>query len=126
MKKTLAMIAVLLMAALVLASCAQNNETAKKTTEETLNYTIYNRTGEVITELSISDKTGRTSTTARNLEVGLTSTASVGAVVDESGMPNLQIAYKTAGGKSVSATLNTKTDAITLLPDTVEFKAPAE
>ena len=126
MKKTLAMIAVLLMAALVLASCAQNNETAKKTTEETLNYTIYNRTGEVITELSISDKTGRTSTTARNLEVGLTSTASVGAVVDDSGTPSLQIDYKTAGGKAVSATLNTKTDAITLLPDTVEFKAPAE
>ena len=126
MKKRLAIVAVLLVAALVLVSCAQNNETAKKTTEETLNYTIYNRTGEVITELIIADKTGRTSTTARNLEVGLTSTASVGAVVDDSGTPSLQIDYKTAGGKAVSATLNTKTDAITLLPDTVEFKAPAE
>ncbi len=126
MKKKLAIIAVLLVAALVLASCAQNEETAKKTTEETLNYTIYNRTGEVITELSIADKTGRTSTTARNLEVGHTSTTSVGAVVDENGTPNLQITYKTASGKSVSATLNTKTEAITLLSDTVEFKAPAE
>lgn len=126
MKKRLAIVAVLLAAALVLASCAQNNETAKKTTEETLNYMIYNRTGEVITELIIADKTGRTSTTARNLEVGLTSTASVGAVVDDTGTPSLQIDYKTASGKAVSATLNTKTDAITLLPDTVEFKAPAE
>lgn len=127
MKKVFALILVLVLALAAFSSCAKKEEPKEAARKEaTLKYTVYNRTGEVVSTFSIKDLDGTSETTARDMEKDLATEVSVLALVDETGTPNLQVAFTTAGTNGALVGLNTKTDSITLLPGGISFEAPKD
>ena len=123
MKKIFALILVLVLALAVFSSCAKKEEEKK---QAAVKYTIYNRTGEEITNFTIEDRDGTAKTTVARILDGTDTEISLTVVVDNTFTPNLQITYSTAGGNGLSVLLNQKADAITLRPETVDFTAPVE
>ena len=87
MKKILILALVLALAAVVFTSCA-------KEAPKQQSYTVYNRSGEAITELRVSNKSGSSATTCRNVgdgayikaEVMLTSGEDVSVTVTLAGI----------------------------------------
>ena len=128
MKKAIALALVLVLALAVFSACQKQEEVKTEAKKEvTLKYTIYNRTGERVTNFSMEDLQGSSKISANNIEDGLNSQFSITAAVDDTGTPRLQIAYVTASVQGANVILNEKADAITLLPGgSIEFKAPAE
>ncbi len=119
------MLALLMIAVLVLvcASCGKQ-DTAEAKKEETLSYTLYNQSGETIRNVKVTDNGGNASmTVSAMIENGKDASFSMRVTVDDTGCPNLQISYESDNGGRTFL-LTQKTDAITVLPDTVEFTAP--
>lgn len=127
MKKSIALALVLVLALAVFSACQKQDESKDTQKEATLQYTIYNRTGEKVTTFTMEDLQGPSRISASDLPDGLSSQFSITSAVDETGTPRIQIGYITESVQGANVILNEKTNAITLLPSgSIEFKAPAD
>ncbi len=116
MKKSVYLVIALLMTILACSSCAK-----QKAAEETLIiYTIYNRTGESITRLALSDAKGSSATEVKHFPNGYPNGTGVqlgiNAVTDENGLPNLKLTYETESGYQCEVTVSQKDTPVMLLP----------
>ena len=110
MKKTISMILLLSLAVVFCASCANREE--PKTEEALLFYTIYNRSGEDITRLTIADQKSVSKSESSRLPDG----GSIGiTAVIENSEPMLTLTVETATG-SHAAPIHVKDSPITVLP----------
>ena len=119
MKKTLALILVLALAVILCVSCGPKPEEQKtEKTEGVVNYTIYNRTGETVTKLTIIDRNTENETTVGSIPDGDKYSLSM-TVVLENGSPNLQFSFETKGSM-YGGSIDKKDVPITLLPASTE------
>ena len=125
MKKVL----ILVMAVVMVVLCASCSKQSEKT-EEMIKYSIYNRTGEEITELSLEDSRSSNKATVAGIaagedcELGLT-------VVLEKNAPDITLNFSVANGSQYMTKILQKDVPITLLPiasegDIVSFTKPQE
>ena len=112
MKKIFALILVLVLALAVFSSCGKKEEV--KTAD--CKYTIYNRTGSKVTNITFTD----TKKEKSSFEI------TFNCIVDDTGTPNLRVEFKTENGGGAGTSLNQKTDSITLGNGTITFEAPKE
>ena len=87
-------------------------------TEGVVNYTIYNRTGETVTKLTIIDRNTENETTVGSIPDGDKYSLSM-TVVLEDGSPNLQFSFETKGSM-YGGSIDKKDVPITLLPASTE------
>ena len=126
MKKLVALI--LALALVLVCTACSKKEPAK--TEAMMTYTVYNRTGEAVTELTLTDdRTGKTFT-GGPVEDGASVEMSINAVI-ESDAPDLSLSFTVAGGSTCQTKVIQKDCPITLLPvigeeAAVSFEKPEE
>ena len=125
MKKILALALVCVLALAVLASCAKKEE-PKAEQSALVSYTVYNRTGEKVKELTLADTRSDKSWSFGGIADGTSIGVSVDAVLDDTGTPSLTLGYTTETVNGGGVIINQKIENITLLPGSVEFTAPAE
>lgn len=120
MKKIMMLVLALAAAAAVCASCA-----AKEAATEWLEYEVYNRTGENITELSIGDSRSAGRISARpqgdTREEAVIASFGVNAVLDSAGAPSLKFSYRTESGQEYETAITRKNAAISLVPGGIEL-----
>ena len=112
MKKTIALILLLALTAVFCASCANREEPRKE--EALLFYTIYNRSGEDITRLTIADQKSVSKSESSRLPDGGSIGIGITAVI-ENNEPLLTLTVETATG-SHAAPIHVKDSPITVLP----------
>lgn len=124
MKKIFALILVLVLALAVFSSCGKKEEV--KTAD--CKYTIYNRTGSKVTNITFTDTKKEKSAfeIKTSLEDGAKTEFTFNCIVDDTGTPNLRVEFKTENGGGAGTSLNQKTDSITLGNGTITFEAPKE
>ncbi len=117
MKKILALILVLVVAAIavVCTSCAKK-EAEDKT--EMVSYTVVNNTGKNVTEIAMEDRKGSSKMSAKpeggGWEDGSFISFSMLAVV-ENNAPDLMFSFTVEGGNNLSGTVTQKEGTITLV-----------
>ncbi len=114
-EKTLCLILALVLAVILCVSCGQKKEEEKKeTTEGLVTYTIYNRTGETIEKLTLTDNNSQTELTANGIPDGDKHEVSL-RVTLENGAPSLRLTFETKTS-NYSELVMQKDVPITLLP----------
>ena len=114
MKKTFALILVLILAVILCASCGQKKEEKNETTEGLVTYTIYNRTGETVEKLTLKDNNSKNELTVTGISDGSKNEASLTAVL-ENGAPSLQLSFETKTAQYAMPVMQ-KDVPLTLLP----------
>ncbi len=108
---------------------AKEEAPAEAKEETSVNYTIYNRTGETIIEITLTDKRGSSSVSGTAIADGESLGLSLSAVLED-GVPDLQLNFKTDSGEHSSSVM-VKDSPITLLPltsegEVVSYEEPKE
>ena len=117
MKKILILVLALSLAVLVFCSCAK-----KDAQQKALSYKVYNRSGQTVTELRVSNPSGTSSMTCRNIADGTDITAQIKAADGED--VTLTV---TMGGITTPFHVSQDVRAVTLLagPD-ISYAPPRE
>ena len=115
MKKTIALILVLVLALVVFSSCAKKEEAPEK---GTVKYTVVNNTGKNVTEITLSDTRSEDKAESKAGEGGLPDGQSVGLemqVVMENNAPDVMFGFTVEGGDNLVGHIMQKSGTITLL-----------
>ena len=117
MKKTIALILVLVLALVVFSSCAKKEEAPEK---GTVKYTIVNNTGKKVTETTLSDTRSENKVESKAGEGGLPDGQSIAyemEVVLENNAPDVMFGFTVEGGDNLVGHVMQASGTITLTLD---------
>ena len=114
MKKVISLILVLVLALVVFSSCVRK-EAAKEETAK-MSFTIVNKTGENVTDLSLKERIGSKKQALDNGKLADGQEITVtGEIAVDNGAPSLDFTYALESGNSMMTTITTKGDKIITL-----------
>ena len=114
MKKMIALIVALVLGLVAFSACALKEEAKEETAK--VSYTIVNKTGETVTDLTLKERIGSSKQALENGKLANGEEITItGETAVDNGAPSIDFSYALESGNSMMTTITTRGDKIITL-----------